>query len=617
MFSTLRQQAGAGLVAAGIIAASFAQGLFQPLGFGIAAVVVWAAIVAGGIGGLLPTAPPGRLTVWAAVLLAAAAILATVSMAWAHDQGRAFEEALRVWLYLGLFLLASFTAGGRGRNQWLVGMAIGFGVVSILALVAYLQPGFLTSGRLDIANAQGQLSYPLGYWNAAAAMMAVSAVLLAHWSAAASGRALRTIACAGIPLALLGIWLASSRGGLAVAVVGAAILISATTDRSQQVKAIALAAVGGAILIVVSDQMSGLTSGSLDSARRDDGDLMSALCIVVVAGVAVAAWLGDGWRPRVRISRRLAIGLAVGALVALVAGIAAAGPAERFREFKSAPPSTSPAPVGATGVSSNGRWQFWGAALDAFDSEPAGGLGAGGFEGYWAQHASILRFVRNPHSLPLQQAAELGILGVAVLAGFVAVLGVAIARRFRPAEVGDAGPLTAVLAAAALGSLTDWTWEFPALFLAALVPAGLLISSARSAEFGRPRWVATGTLALGFASIAAGLLIVASDIEMRQSRSAAAAGRLDDAIDRARDAHRFAPWSAAPYTQLALLEEQRGDLQQAFRYLNSAKARDTADWRLSVIEARLLYSSGDGVGARMSLARARTLSPLFFQLGQT
>src|SRR6266545_3521418 len=194
MFSPLRQHAGAGLVAAGVIAASFAQGLFQPLGFGIAAVVVWAAIVAGVIGGLLPTAPPGRLTVWAAVLLAAAAILATVSMAWAHDQGRAVEEALRVWLYLGLFLLAAFTAGGRGRNQWLIGMAIGFGIVSILALAAYLQPGFLTSGHVDIANAQGQLSYPLGYWNAAAALMAVGAVLLAHWSAAAPARAWRTIA---------------------------------------------------------------------------------------------------------------------------------------------------------------------------------------------------------------------------------------------------------------------------------------------------------------------------------------------------------------------------------------------------------------------------------------
>jgi tetratricopeptide (TPR) repeat protein len=303
---------------------------------------------------------------------------------------------------------------------------------------------------------------------------------------------------------------------------------------------------------------------------------------------------------------------AAAALVAVVAvaGIVAANPAEKFREFRETPQTTSGVETGAGGVSSHGRWQYWSAAVDAFESAPVGGLGAGGYENYWAQHAPVLLYARNPHSLPLQQAAELGLPGIILFVGFVVAAGIAIRRRLAAGREGDVGVLAAVLAAGALGACVDWTWEIPAAFGPAVACAGLLTASAPSRRTARDGyWLGVAAVAAAWVAMVGGALVVLSELELRQSREAAAANNLQDAIDRARAARTAAPWSAEPYTQLALLEEQRGDFQQALSYLSSAEARDSDDWRLALIEARLQAERGNGPAAGMALDRAHRLSP--------
>ena len=61
----------------------------------------------------------------------------------------------------------------------------------------------------------------------------------------------------------------------------------------------------------------------------------------------------------------------------------------------------------------------------------------------------------------------------------------------------------------------------------------------------------------------AGGLVVLSGARAEAEPGSAASADTQDAIDRARAATTVQPWSAEPYTQLALLEEQRGDFQQA------------------------------------------------------
>jgi hypothetical protein len=611
MFVTIRQHAGAGLVAAAVVAAALAEGLFNPTGYAAASIVIWAAVIAGLVGRALPAAPINRTAAAAGLCLAGTAVLATASVGWASDQGRAFEEAVRASFYLGLFVLAACTASRAARSQWLGGLAAGLGVVTAIALFAYLQPGILDGGRSDVPNAAGRLAYPIGYWNGAGALFAIAAVLLAHGAVTGPSRLLRAAATAAIPLTVLAIWLASSRGaGIALAL-GLVVLIAASEERARRLVPIVIGLAGAAILILAAAPMDELTSGVTDSAMRADGDRMSLVALAVVALTAAAAWRADGWVPGIRVGRRLAIAAAAIAAVGLIAGVIAADPVERFNEFEAAPPTERGAPVGAAELSSNGRWQFWGEAVDAFESNPVAGVGAGGYEDWWARHAPLALFVRNAHSLPLQQAADLGILGILLLCGFVAAVAVAATRRLGVGRQGDGGVLLAVIATAAVGAAVDWTWEIPAVFGPAVICAALLTASAPSRGLERDGyWLGLGAVAAAWVAMVAGGLVVLTELELRQSRDAAGSNDIAAAIDRARAAKTVQPWSSEPYTQLALLEQQRGDLAAALDALGEAEARDSEDWRLPFIEASLLQERGDGAGAQAAYRRAQSLSPL-------
>ena len=206
--------------------------------------------------------------------------------------------------FLGLFVLAACTSTRAGRAEWLLGLTAGLGLVTIVALFAYLQPGVLDSGHSDVPNAAGRLSYPIGYWNGAGALLAGATVLLCHAGAGGGwgGRAWRSLVTALVPLAGLGVWLADSRGAGIALLVGLGILVAASPHRAKQLVTVAVGGIGAAVLIIAADQFGNLTSGATDSAMRADGDVMSAICVAVVAVTGAAAWWSDDWRPRLQLS---------------------------------------------------------------------------------------------------------------------------------------------------------------------------------------------------------------------------------------------------------------------------------------------------------------------------
>jgi tetratricopeptide (TPR) repeat protein len=104
-------------------------------------------------------------------------------------------------------------------------------------------------------------------------------------------------------------------------------------------------------------------------------------------------------------------------------------------------------------------------------------------------------------------------------------------------------------------------------------------------------------------------VVLLTEIELTRSRDAAGDGRIAEAIDRARTARSIQPWSAAPYTELALLEEDRRDYPAALAYLRQAEERDSEDWRLYVIEARLQRQSGNPAAGLAATAQAELFSP--------
>jgi tetratricopeptide (TPR) repeat protein len=319
-------------------------------------------------------------------------------------------------------------------------------------------------------------------------------------------------------------------------------------------------------------------------------------------------------------------------VIAVVAGILAANPAARWSEFKQVGALDVQTTYNAAHLSSgrgSGRYQFWSAALDAFEAHPLDGIGAGGYEAYWDQHGTLVMPVRNAHSLFFETMAELGIVGLLLILGFLGFAAVAGARRAPTRSPGAVlGATLAVFTAGVVSAAIDWTWELPACFGLVVLAAGLLSGPAleREAAFGaevhavngwrarglapRPRFgLGVVTLLLGGASIWAAGILFLTEVRLGNSRQEASAGNLKAAAQAAHDAITIEPWAASPRLQLALVEELGGNLRAANREISEAIDRAPDNWQLWFVRTRLDVKSGNVDGARRALERARELNP--------
>jgi tetratricopeptide (TPR) repeat protein len=312
--------------------------------------------------------------------------------------------------------------------------------------------------------------------------------------------------------------------------------------------------------------------------------------------------------------------------LAIVIGVIVANPAARWREFKAFPPqATRQGYVAAHLASGNGsgRYQYWAEAKDAFKSEPIRGIGAGGYEAYWLQHGTLNVPVRDAHSLYLETAAELGIVGLLLLLAFLVVVAVSgWRRRIERFPGGEVCVALALLVAGLVSAGLDWTWELPACFGPVVLVAGLLTGPAtvdregvaQASRRSRPRprgrlAVGVATFVVGIAAILASGILFLAQVSVGQSQDAVDRGDLTAAAQDARDATDIEPWAAQPYLQLALVEELGGDLAAAKHYVDEAIDRAPDNWQLWFIKTRLEVKAGDGAAARASLARAHELNP--------
>jgi O-antigen ligase len=162
----------------------------------------------------------------------------------------------------------------------------------------------------------------------------------------------------------------------------------------------------------------------------------------------------------------------VGALVlagGLAATAAAIDPQDPVDE------GSGPRTAERLGSLESARYRYWDVAVDVFADHPLKGVGTGGFRVDWAREGSEWGPARDAHSLYLETAAELGVVGLACLALFLGGSAASARRslaRDRPASVGSA----AVAITWAFHAGVDWDWEVPAVTLPALVAAGLLVA---------------------------------------------------------------------------------------------------------------------------------------------
>jgi hypothetical protein len=446
--------------------AFFSGGYFDPARL-LAGAAAWALL---GVAALtspapLPRSRPGRIALAGLVLLTA---WTGASIAWSELASPATDALQRLLLYVAALTAAvALLREPAARRATEPALALGaFGVVGY-GLLERLLPGVFEYTRYT--RALGRLDQPLTYWNAMGALAAMGALLCIRLTADLSrARWMRVAAAAATPVLAVGLWLSYSRGALAALGIGLLTLAALSRTR-EQIRAIAVAVVTGAIAAVAANGFDGVRAleGSA-STREGQGLAMLAILAALAAASVLATLLEARLRPGQIVLPRWATVLIAVLIVLLAGGVVALAARD------SGHATTSGASAERLRSIESNRYEYWDVALkDGFAKEPLRGIGAGGFGVIWLQHRNVPERAKEAHSLYVETLAELGLVGFAFLAMFLAGVAMAAARAWR-AHPGAVAALALWAAHAAI----DWDWQMPALTLVALVLAGLLIAAA-------------------------------------------------------------------------------------------------------------------------------------------
>lgn len=569
-------------------------------------------------------------------LIGGLAVLSALSSLWSGSAELSVIEADRVLVYLSFFIGAFLIAQTDARRQrFAEGLAISLALVALMGLGSRLLPHVIETG--NPLGSGPRLRYPLGYWNANGAMCGIAVGLLLWASRRAGWRGLRWLSAALLPAVLLTLYFTYSRGGLLALIVASGTLLVLSRDRLWLLATLAIGAVG-ALPAVLAVQARGSLADNL--AGQTSVQQGAETSLFLLAGIALALLLFAGLR-RLEKRRGTRTGRAlelsrdplllrraalVAAIVAIGAAVAIGGRA--WHQFSSSDIQFPNEPQSHFAqFSGAGRHEFWRVAIDAFAEKPVLGIGAGTYEFAWDQHRSIDMPVHDAHSLYLEAFAELGVVGgllVLAMVGFLLWTGFSAWRAAPHPQRERHAALLAAMAAFAVGAAFDWFWEIAALGAVFFLAAGVLVAvrcaqlaspapglTSREALRGEGKRYGLSVAGLLLAWIAAVALIgpLLVDREIAASQSAAAAGNLASAVGHANTARSIEPWAASPYVQLGLLAELQGEYHVAEERLSDAIERESHNWQLYFLRARIRREAGDAAGARADLERAKQLNP--------
>lgn len=627
---------------------SYANGGFDPITRAYAGIAAWWMLgVAAAIGIGSALVGINRLALWAVGLLAAFAVWTLISVYWAPDAERAFDQFNLVSLYVAVFAIAILLARRIPAATLIGGAAVGLTGIAVVALVSRLFPSSfgVEPGSAVVNPLIHRLSFPLGYWNGLGIELALTYPLLFALMTSSRSRLVRVLAALPLPVLAADIYLTASRGaGVAVLVAVVAYLIL-TPKRWPAAVAVAVAGVAGVAAVAVLLPRKTLVRGRTDLPGGISQGHSAALLLTLACVLTALAWFGvTALRGRVRTPSRTVGRVTVAALVLLaVVAIVASHPVAKFNEFRSNAAAGSQVAYTTNHLlssSGSGRWQFWSAAVSEFRAHPLVGGGAGSWESWWLEHATLQIFNQNAHSLYLETLAELGIIGFLLLVGSVltgAVGAVRAARASRSAEVAAAAASgIAFFVAAAY----DWIWLLAGTGLVGVGLLGVALGNLPSGRVRAPARFSVARPALAVVAVAAIIplvVLLAAGIHLRDSQSAfaagatararsnrlAAAGHMAQAraealiaansVARARTqalaARAIEPWAASPRLQLGLILEAEQNYEAAAIALAQAISRSSRDWSLWYVAARIERERGNLALARRYLAEARRLNP--------
>ena len=608
---------------------SFSAGGFFPDATGLAVVVVSLVLVVRITLAERPFAGVSGPVLVAGGALTLFAIWTLLSALWSGSPARALLEFDRTLLYLlALVTLATLPVTGPRLELALRAFAGAVGVVCLAALASRLLPDVLATDPSALVE---RLSYPVSYWNALGLLAGVAAIVCLHLTSGPSQpRAVRALSAATIPLLAATLLLTFSRGAIAVAVLGA--LTYLVLGRPWGLLGTALATGPTTALALVEAYGAQLLSSQTPTtpAAIAQGHELAPVLLGCALGAGLLrlalAPVDDLLERRPDSSAATRVGVGRGARLGATAAIAALAlvtlllaldvPDRVERQYARFVEGDSLATADTrdrlTSPANNGRLDHWKVALDAFGAAPLRGQGAGPYQIIWARDRASGFDVLDGHSLYLESLAELGVVGLALLAVALVTLVGALAVRARGHDRSLYAAVLAAVIAWAVHAGVDWHWEMPAATAWVFALGGLAIA----APAGGPGSRARGPAPLTRVMAALGCLLLAvtpglAALSQRALDESVAAFRRGDCARSADAALRSISYLSVrpqPFELLAYCDVRAGLSELGVRSMRKALARDPANWEYHYGLA--LVRSAAGLDPRPQAAAALAHNPL-------
>jgi hypothetical protein len=558
------------------------------------------------------------------------------SVLWAHDQGTAFLGSDRALIYLAAFvtfaILPWSSSSARGALALLVG---GIGAVAIVTAVRVAVLGDPSSLYLS-----ERLAYPLGYYNADAALFMTAAVTAVALSAQRSGPA--ALRVAGLLVAAVCLQLAvlsQSRGWLFTVPIVLALMLLLIPGRLRLLAftlapAAATAAIAPALLRVygkTTPQGTSLPQPRLSQVLHQQGSHAVHAMLIADVALAIVAAIVVAFDRRVELSRsaqrrinRLGAGLALtAALAGVAAGLIAVhgdpiGHAERAWSSFANYNNTASGSSRFTTLGSQ-RADFWRVAWHEFAQHPLTGIGQDNFATSYTRLRHTGDEPRWVHSIELRLLAHTGLVGALLFALFLlAALLAALRGRGRGPERATAGILLLPLVVWLVHGSIDWFWEYPVLSVPALAFAGAATAlrqaprPAASTTSGRRRRIAaawwTGAALLGFGALVA---LAIPFIAARRVQKAIAVWPQQPALaySELRSASGLMGFDAQIYLVGGAIALNLGEHGEARAWLVKAERREDQNWLTPFALGLMDGEQGRRAEGRAQLLSARRLNP--------
>jgi hypothetical protein len=453
-----------------------------------------------------------RMSRWAVV--ACAALLAYtvwsfLSVLWAHDQGAAFLGSVRTLVYLASFA----TLAMLPWSAWSARVALGSFVAAVGAVAVVIAVKVAATHDPSSLYLDARLVYPLGYYNADAALLTGAAIVAVALGALRNTPA--PLRVAGLVVAAVCLQLAvlaQSRGWLFTLPVVLVLALVLVPGRLRLLAAalgpaLATAAAAPALAHVYSRAtVNGvaLAEPRIAQVLHQQGThavramLLADLLLAIIAGVAVTLdrRIAPGDELRRRANRAgaalaalaVAIGIATGLFAAH--GHAVARVEHAWRSFADTSESTSASSANSSRFGSLGsqRADFWRVGVHEWLAHPLAGIGQDNFAAPYLRLGHTRQEPRWVHSIELRLLVHTGLIGALLFALFLLAMLLAALRgreRDGPERAAAGIALLPLIVWLVHGSL-DWFWEFPVLSVPVFAFAAAAMSIAPVAAAGRP-----------------------------------------------------------------------------------------------------------------------------------